>query len=164
MKKQFFLLIVAVLFTGAAFAQKVEIETVPSAVQSAFQQAFPGAEDAEWKMKNADFMVKFEHQKSDWKAKYDLNGNLLKTSQEIKKSELPEKIREQIKVEFPKAKIDDVEKHTKKDKKVVYEVKLEIKKKDFKVFYAEDGNRIKKDGKGCCKKHKCKSKSKCKKN
>ncbi len=144
-----YLIVIAIfcLYTTAIMGQKIKVDQVPKNVIAEFQKKFPKAEKSEWEMENADYEVNFKINKIEWSAKFDKAGKLLEAEQEIKVSELPQIVKQSIEKEFPGGKIDEAEKATLSDNKIVYEVEVKKSKKIFEVQISVDGKILKKEEK-----------------
>ncbi|MBX9449519.1 MAG: PepSY-like domain-containing protein [Taibaiella sp.] len=133
-------LICCVLLPIFGQAQELKEEKVPSILNNKFKLKFPKAKDIEWEKIGNLYKVEFELGKSlDYKVWFDKFGKLLKNSEELLVSELPQKIRSSILTAYTNARIDEVFKVT-EGLITRYEVKLRSGAKDWLVIYDEEGH------------------------
>jgi hypothetical protein len=103
-----------------------------------FRQHFPNARDVEWETNNEIFEVEFEIQSRDFKAYYDKDGNLLLYVQDIHTRDLPSVVRNTATVEFPRYRIDDVDRIV-KGTQTFYKIEMELRDHDVTVYVASNG-------------------------
>jgi uncharacterized membrane protein YkoI len=93
----------------------------------------------EWEHKGDQYNVEFEIGFfSDYEAWFDSSGKLLKYTEEISKSDLPEAVKETIKSQFAGYRIDDAEKIVENGVET-YEVEIEKKDDERKLVFTKDG-------------------------
>jgi hypothetical protein len=133
--------LLALIFMGTSFvfAQDVPESEVPSVIVNSFKKEFPKARDVEWELKGDQYNVEFEIGFfSDYEAWFDSSGKLLKYTEEISKSDLPEAVKETIKSQFAGYRIDDAEKIVENGVET-YEVEIEKKDDERKLVFTKDG-------------------------
>jgi len=107
--------------------------TVPSgSLQQKFRTDFPKASDVEWETANSIYEVEFEIRFRDFKAFYDVNGNLLMVIEEIRKSALPAVVKNAAEAKYPKFRIRDTYK-IRRGTEIVYKVEMEKSFSDTEV-------------------------------
>lgn len=74
---------------------------VPSVVINSLKTEFPDIRDLEWEIITKNYQVEFENGPVDYKALISPNGEIIKYQFEISLSELPEKVKEKIRSEYP---------------------------------------------------------------
>lgn len=110
---------------------------IPSVVLNAFEAEYPNATDVEWEQMVNTFEVDFDIENVDYDAIFNEEGSILKEKHEIKQSELPETVRQQITGSYPNLMIDDAE-IVMIDGITYYQVELEGNP-DKKVVYTDAG-------------------------
>lgn len=121
--------------------------SVPDAVASAFQQNFPSARAIEWEEEEQGiFEVDFKQNKQKHSASFDASGKWLATETEIKKSALPDAVRQSINKTFSGYELDEAEKVETPDG-LAYEVELEKEEGDAEIeveaLFSADGKLLK---------------------
>lgn len=162
-----------IAFTGVSslFAEdpkttKIEKKDVPSAVMTAFTQAFPKVAIKEIESKEKDGMNSYEFEWVEGKLKheavYGTDGTLLsnKTKEPIKVKSIPEAVKNGVNSAYPKAKISKVEKVT-DNKGSEYSVCVQNEKENL-MLILDDTGKILETKKNCCGKGKCGKTKKCK--
>ena len=109
--------VVALLVAAApGWAQRLQADAVPSAVQAAFAQAYPAAKGAKWSKEGAGYEVEFRvgrgTARQAWEVSYDAQGQLVSTSRDIAPSALPEAVRQAIAQQFAGYRIREAEEET----------------------------------------------------
>lgn len=141
MKRKFLLsAFIVALSTIAVLAQDIPQSQVPAVVINSFQQKFPKANDIDWELKGDLYEVEFETGLlgTDHEAWFQSTGKLIKHKEEISKTDLPEKVTEKIKGDFPGYRIDDVKKIT-ENQKVTYTLEVKNKSEEWKIAIDAQG-------------------------
>lgn len=101
-KNYFFALLVAVLFTGSAFAHNGN--TVNTQVKLSFQKEFAGAESVSWETiaDKGIFHASFIYNNERLNAYFDTEGVLLATGRYVKKENLPMLVARGVQQRFSK--------------------------------------------------------------
>lgn len=132
----------ALIATASVFAQDVQESEVPSVILNTFKKEFPKASDVEWERKgelyNVDFEIGFF---SDYEAWFDASGKMIKYSEEISESDLPQAIKEAIKNQFDGYRIDDVEKITENNTET-FLVEIEKGNDEKHLAFSKDGKLV----------------------
>ncbi|MDR1876098.1 MAG: hypothetical protein LBQ84_00585 [Flavobacteriaceae bacterium] len=104
---------------------------------------FPTARDIEWETAAGIYEAEFEIKQKDYKAFYDVGGNLLMYAFEIQPSGVPAIIRNAAKSKYPKFKLDRDAKKIVIGTKVLYRVTMESGETEIEATYNSDGNFVK---------------------
>lgn len=131
------MLIVDVLAQGHA-------PLIPLKVKEEFKRKFPRAEKASWDKEKNTFEVNFILEAKKYSVNFDRDGHLTETEMEIAISDVPQKIQERMKQEYPDSKITAVAKITDLHNQVTYELEIKRQKKTVELFFSALGERIKK--------------------
>lgn len=135
-------LAIAFLLTGVANAQDMPQSQVPSVVVNSFKKEFPKAGDIEWEKQNDQYNVEFEIGFfTDYEAWFDATGKLIRYTQDISGSKLPEAVKNAIKKQYKGYRIDDAKKIT-ENKVVTYSVEIEKGNDELKLVFSKDGKLI----------------------
>lgn len=128
--------------TTSLFAQDVPESQVPSVILNTFKKEFPKASDVEWEREgelyNVDFEIGFF---TDYEAWFDASGKMIKYSEEISKSDLPNKVKDAIKKQFPGYHLDDIKKFTENNVET-YHVEIEKGNDERRLIFSKDGELI----------------------
>lgn len=99
--KSLFTLVIALLITVTANAQKVENKikeaVVPASVKDAFKAKHPGMVVKQWELDNGKYEADFKNGKAKYTAVFSTEGKWLITGTELKKKDIPKNILDQIK-------------------------------------------------------------------
>lgn len=132
-------ILIALLIGTTAYSQKVKEKNVPNVVKMAFSKAYPNADDIEWEKEGTNYEVEFETDEVEYSVLYDANGVLIETEIEIKNSQLPEKVKEYLKVNYANKKIREASKITDAKGIVTYEAEI----KGIDLIFDANGNFVK---------------------
>ncbi|MDU1889407.1 MAG: hypothetical protein E6767_01850 [Dysgonomonas sp.] len=113
-----------------------------STLQNAVVKDFPGSRDIDWEVAANLYEVEFEIGRTDCKAYYDADGNLLMYSYEISEAELPAIIINAAMDKYPDSKFDDIKKVV-KGTETFYVVELDREYVDVKATFTPQGTFIK---------------------
>lgn len=142
------MIVLAILVTGMAQAQKLKESEVPKAVKDSFAKSFPNIKGVEWSKESAtEFEAEFKNEGKEQSANFDQAGKWLGTETEIKKSELPQAVQTAIAKEFAGFKIEEAEKAETPDKGMFYEVELKKGELNYEVQFSADGKVLTKEEK-----------------
>lgn len=142
MKRYISLSIIAlVLGVANIFAQDIPQSQVPSLVLNSFQQKYPKAYDVEWELKGDLYKVEFEKSLlgDDVEVWFDKSGKVVRSKEEISKSELPKAVLDKIDAEFKASIIKDVEKFN-ENGTISYKVEIKTIREEWDVLFDEKGN------------------------
>lgn len=120
------------------FDEDIPSSKVPSLVKNAFDQAYANPVDVEWEKKKDHYEVDFEIDQQDHTALFNKEGQLLMSKQDIRKSELPAEIANNVSNDFPDRYIDDVDK-IEKEGETLYQLELDGTPNELKIVYRADG-------------------------
>jgi len=143
MKTQNFILPVLLFLSLTAGCQTPK--EVPSIVNSAFSEKFPGAEHVSWSRENDnEWEAEFLMGKTDYSANFDLSGTWLETEYKISLMDIPDPVKKALLKETDLAKVKTIEVSETKDGKT-FEFVVKDGKVQSELVIDEDGNITKKD-------------------
>lgn len=141
--KKYILMSIIALAIGVIniFAQDIPQSQVPSLVLNSFQQKYPKAYDVEWELKGDLYKVEFEKSLlgDDVEVWFDKSGKVVRSKEEISKSELPKAVLDKIDAEFKASIIKDVEKFN-ENGIISYKVEIKTIREEWDVLFDEKGN------------------------
>jgi hypothetical protein len=154
-------LLALVLFAGgvvfAAVNKKTDEEKkltkkdLPAAVLAAFEKSYPKAVIKGVGSEKEDSATYFEVESMDGTVKRDLlyavDGTVREVEESVTAKDLPEAARQMLYKDYPKEKIDKVEKVT-RGSEVTFEVKIGKGKEKMEIVFDAAGKTIKKENKG----------------
>ena len=121
-------------------AQKINSQQVPRAVTNAFVKQFPNTKAESWELEDKNYEVSFDVKGMDWSAVYTSEGIWAETEEEIHAFDIPAAVNEAISSSFAGYKRDEMEKVTKNDGTVVFEIVLQKDKEEIEVDFDSLGN------------------------
>ena len=137
------LVAIIVLATGYVSAQDIPQSKVPSVIVNNFIKEFPKARDVEWELKGNEYNVEFEIGfLTDFEAWFTASGSLIRYTEKISSSKLPKAVKDAIKTDFDKYRIDEAKKIT-ENNVVTYRVELEKRDHEVNLVFSENGIIIK---------------------
>ncbi|GHT41062.1 hypothetical protein AGMMS49965_10280 [Bacteroidia bacterium] len=104
---------------------------------------FSAARDIEWETAAGIYEAEFEINRTDYKAFYDADGNLLMYIFDIRLSQVPANIKNAAQTKYPAFKFDRDAKKIIKGKKVLYQVTLEKRETEIEATFNSDGSFVK---------------------
>lgn len=120
-----FSLLVMISIAATNTNQSLKVD-VPAAVLDAMNARYPDAENVKWETEDDDeYEAEFKMDKAEMSATFEEDGTWVETETKMKKSDLPNVVKEAIALEFEEYKIESVEKLETPDYPVAYEVSLE---------------------------------------
>ncbi|MDR1698660.1 MAG: PepSY-like domain-containing protein [Prevotellaceae bacterium] len=123
----------------AAFQGSPSRDVTPSAaLQRQLLADFPKARDIEWETDGKIFEAEFEVAFADYKAFYDAEGNLVMFSVDISRSQVPAEVKNAVKTEFPRHRIEDATRIV-QGTETFYKVELERGEIEIKATFKADG-------------------------
>jgi uncharacterized membrane protein YkoI len=135
---------IGLLFSASAFAQESSEKAIPVAVKTAFSQKFPTAKKVNWDLESAtEWEAEFKQDGKEYSVSFSLDGTWLKTEQEIKKSDLPEVIKQTLAKDFDGFRIEEAE-ISQTPEGSVYEVKVEKGEEEWELVFDANGKLIEK--------------------
>ena len=139
-------LIIAMLLSGAAIAQKKDIreKEVPSAVFQAFTQKYPEAKTRTWKTKNDEYEVDFYVSMKKYEAKLEADGKWKKTSYKVTERDIPSAVTGAFKAsEFAGWSMEDGYSVETPEAKNLVMLKVTRSKDTMELLYSATGDLIK---------------------
>ena len=119
-------------------AQDLNPADVPVNLKDAFSKEYSKATDVEWEKELDNYKVEFELNRQDHEVWYNASGMVLKKEIEITKAELPQAIRDAIKLKYAGYRVDDVEMIWQKNT-TTYEVELEKGQAEKHIIFDRNG-------------------------
>jgi hypothetical protein len=114
-------------------------DAIPPAELAAKRKAdFPKAYNVEWETDGAIYEAEFNIRFRDYKAYYDLEGNLLMAIEEIYRSELPAIVRNVAEAKYPKYNFEDIDK-IRRGTEIFYKTEMEFRDAEVKLLIKSDG-------------------------
>lgn len=136
---------VTVCFLGgvavSGYAQDIHSGDVPAAVKNTLNKAYPNATDIDWEKRGVNYEVSFDIGRVDHEMLIAPTGKILSQQRDIAKSALPASVTSHVKANYPRARIDDVER-IESAGKISYEVDIDGTP-DKTLWYSADGKLIK---------------------
>lgn len=115
----------------------------PKAVQSAFENKYPGENDPDWeKDSNGNYEAHFKQKGEKYRADFSPNGQWIETESSISKGDLPKAIKTVIKDKYKDETITEIEYVTSASKGTFYDVEFKRKGKNKDVEFRANGNII----------------------
>lgn len=105
-------------------AQKISDKEVPAVVKSTLQKNYPDAREVKWEKEKGNYEAGFEHNHSEYSLLMDVSGKIIETEIEIKKEELPLKVKEYVAKNYAGSKIKEAAKITDAKGVVTYEAEV----------------------------------------
>lgn len=136
--------IIIALTTTGAIAQDIPQSQVPAVVVNSFQQKFPKAKKVDWELKGNIYEAEFETGLfgTDQEAWFQQNGKLVRYKTDFGKRDLPNKVLDRVKRDFPGYSIEDVTKIT-AEQKVSYAFEVKNRNDEWKLVIDPQGNVLK---------------------
>lgn len=136
--------IIIALTTTGAIAQDIPQSQVPAVVVNSFQQKFPKAKKVDWELKGNIYEAEFETGLfgTDQEAWFQQNGKLVRYKTDFGKRDLPNKVLDRVKRDFPGYSIEDVTKIT-AEQKVSYTFEVKNRNDEWKLVLDPQGNVLK---------------------
>jgi uncharacterized membrane protein YkoI len=141
-KKISLLLIGCLCSFALAYGQDLKESDVPLKVRETFKSLYPDTYvyEWEWEKKKGLYEAEFILKGKKHEGYFAPDGTWKKTTQDIKKHEVPEAIWRSIgQSAYAGWEIDDTEIHHTPQHKVVYEIEVKQKKQKVKLYYLPDG-------------------------
>ncbi len=134
MRKSVIIVVVLVLST-IAFAQKVKATKVPEIVTKSLMSKYPNAKNVKWDKEENNYEASFESNKIENSVLFNANGKIIETEVEISTAQLPKSILSYLSKNYKDQKVKEAAKIISEKGIVTYEA--EIKGKD--LFFDENG-------------------------
>lgn len=134
MKKSVIIVVTLVLST-IAFAQKVKATKVPEIVTKSLISKYPNAKNVKWDKEENNYEASFENNKTESSVLFNSNGKIIETEVEISTAQLPKSILSYLSKNYKDQKVKEAAKIISEKGIVTYEA--EIKGKD--LLFDENG-------------------------
>ena len=116
---------------------------VPDAVQTTFENKYPGETDPDWHTdSNNNWEAHFKQKGEKYRADFSPNGQWIETESSIKTSELPKAIKTVIKEKYGSEDISEIEFVTSASKGTFYDVEFKQKGKNMDIEFRVNGDII----------------------
>ena len=148
MKKILSLLIVLALFPALALSQekKISKKQVPSAVLTAFHNAYPNAKVKQYNKEMDEGKLYYEVESKEGKSSRDVlytpEGTVAEVEEQVSNDNLPAPVKDAVSKNYSGMKISRIEKTT-KGSNVTYEILFKGKKQKKEVVFSPEGNIVK---------------------
>lgn len=134
MKKSVIIVVTLVLST-IAFAQKVKATKVPEIVTKSLISKYPNAKNVKWDKEENNYEASFKTNKIENSVLFNANGKIIETEVEISTAQLPKSILSYLSKNYKDQKVKEAAKIISEKGIVTYEA--EIKGKD--LLFDENG-------------------------
>jgi len=129
------IIVVALVLSTIAFAQKVKATKVPEIVSKSLLLKYPNAKNVKWDKEENNYEASFESNKIENSVLFNANGKIIETEVEITTAQLPKPILNYIGKNYKDQKVKEAAKIISDKGIVTYEA--EIKGKD--LLFDENG-------------------------
>lgn len=137
--------VIAALVIGSCIYAFGSSEGAPKKVQDAFLIKFPNVSIVHWeKESDNEWEAEFDIEGVEYSANFLTDGTWVETEHEIRRRDIPKKIKATIKTEFPKFKIAEAE-ISETSKGSVYEFQLRKGKEKIEVLINMKGSILQKE-------------------
>ncbi len=139
--KSIFVLLSSMLLVSFCFAQNliVPANVVPASVKAAFLNKYPSITKIVWEKENGNYEANFKMHKKEYEATFDSTGKWIKTAMDFDNTQLPDAVLDAVKKEYPGAKIKEVAKGERFDKKPYYEVNIKVGRLHYELNISPSG-------------------------
>ena len=118
-------------------------DDVPDAVKMAFKQKYPKENDPDWHVdQNGNFESNFKKDGEHYRADFSPEGSWIETERSIKKSDLPEAVKDKLKSDYEDFEIVEIEETDHHSKGLFYDVELKKNGEKQDVEFLENGQVI----------------------
>ena len=129
------IIVVALVLSTIAFAQKVKASRVPEIVSKSLISKYPNAKNVKWDKEENNFEASFESNKIENSVLFNANGKIIETEVKITTAQLPQSILNYLSKNYKDQKVNEAAKIISEKGIVTYEA--EIKGKD--LLFDENG-------------------------
>lgn len=140
--KTFFFCLASLVLTVQGFGQTAI--RVPSAVQTAFANAYPTAQNAKWEKDEKDYEVAFTMDQKTLELKYNAQGTLLEKEEKMEVKALPAGVQNTLNKEFGDYSVKEAE-QVDRSGVVTYEVVVQKGKAKYELTLEPSGKLLKKE-------------------
>ena len=133
--KKSVIIVVTLVFSTIAFAQKVKATKVPEIVTKSLISKYPNAKNVKWDKEENNYEASFENNKTENSVLFNSNGKIIETEVEISTAQLPKSILSYLSKNYKDQKVKEAAKIISEKGIVTYEA--EIKGKD--LLFDENG-------------------------
>lgn len=149
MKLKFFLIafvagLIGLGLYGCDNEEGTSLPTVPSEIETAFSEKYPGRKVAGWSVKDKYYVAKFDNDRYDAEAWFASDGNWLMTETDLPYDALPSDVKIAFEgSKYAKWQVDDVDKLERKDMETVYVIEVESGSQEMDLYYNVKGILVK---------------------
>lgn len=129
------IIVVALVLSTIAFAQKVKSTKVPKIVLKSLMSKYPNAKKVKWDKEENNYEASFESNKTENSVLFNASGKIIETEVEITTAQLPKSILNYLGKNYKDQKVKEAAKIISEKGIVTYEA--EIKGKD--LLFDENG-------------------------
>lgn len=140
--KQTIVLILIFFFVGKAFAQNINQSKVPAVVLNSFQLKYPNADDVKWHKKDKNYLVDYKENSKLNNLVLDFRGNVLKHSQDLYVSEVPDAVQKTIRSKLAYFDMHDADRYE-EGGKITYEIRFKQDGRNHFFWTNEKGKLLK---------------------
>lgn len=133
--KKSVIIVVALVLSTIAFAQKVKTTKVPEIVSKSLMSKYPSAKNVKWDKEENNYEASFKTNKIENSVLFNANGKIIETEVEISTAQLPKSILSYLSKNYKDQKVKEAAKIISEKGIVTYEA--EIKGKD--LLFDENG-------------------------
>lgn len=139
--KMIMVLSVILGITLTSRSQDISASSVPSAIITAFNTAYPNAADVEWEKISGMYKVEFEIGKADHDIWYEASGKVVRHRFEISATALPAPVTDMLNRDFKDYRIDGVD-QIEENGTVQYKIDVEGATGDRKLWVDPQGTML----------------------
>jgi len=126
----------AMAFSLTMFGQMINI---PGLITSKFKTDYSKAEEVKWSKDSASYLVSFIFNDQYTTIKYKEDGLILKKTQQVSYSELPEQARKKIDITYPSSMAEIIDKIVIEEDYTYYSVEIDAEGKQYTIKVEVNG-------------------------
>ncbi|SOE21133.1 Putative beta-lactamase-inhibitor-like, PepSY-like [Spirosomataceae bacterium TFI 002] len=123
---------------NVAFSQSISQSNVPAVVLNSFQLSYPTAEEIKWKKDQSNYRIRYKVNKKSHDLTMDYKGMVIKHTQDLYLSEIPQNVLETIRAKISYFDLQDAD-LVEKEGKVIYETKFKFDGSNIYFWINEKG-------------------------
>lgn len=136
--RHFTLIILILVFVQNLFAQNISQRDIPAVILNSFQLKYPNSVDVNWKKNNKNYQIDYHVNSKLHRLIMDFKGNILKHSQDLYISEVPEAVQKTILTRLDYFDMHDADKYE-EDGKITYEIRFKKEGNNHFFWINEEG-------------------------
>jgi hypothetical protein len=110
----------------------------PPELAAKFKADFPKASSVEWEFADNIYEVEFKVKSRYFTVYYEAKGSLLMIVEEIRRTELPDVVKNAAEAKYPKYRFEDIDK-IRRGTEVFYKIEMELRDTEVKLLIKSDG-------------------------